>query len=425
MEKKIRSIRGMHDYLPDEINIWQKVEKKIKKILSMYVFKEIRTPILEKSTLFFKTIGKNTDIIEEEMYTFTEKNGNKIALRPENTIGCIRAAIQNNILKKIQRLWYIGPMFRYERPQFGRYRQFYQLGVEVFGLKEPNIDAELIAMNTRLWKELKINKNISLEINSIGSIEIREKYKKILIPFLNKNKLKLDKKSLKRIIKNPIRIFDSKNKKTQKLLDEAPMLFDYIDEKSKKNFIKLCELLNIMKIKYKINKKLVRGLNYYNNTVFEWKTNLLGSQKTICAGGRYDKLIEMLGGRPTQAVGFGIGLDRLILLIKKLNINFIKNKNKIDIYIINCVKKPQETLILKEKIHDKIPNIKILTDHIGGKLKKQLKRANKYKSKIALILCEKEYSSKKIIIKDLHAKKQKIIEKKNIIKYLIKILKTK
>lgn len=424
MKKKIKSIRGMHDYLPNEIDIWEKVEKKIKKILSTYAFKEIRTPILEKSNLFYKTIGKNTDITEKEMYTFTGKNGDSITLRPENTAGCARAAIQNNLLKKIQRLWYQGPMFRYERPQKGRYRQFYQLGVEIFGLKEPNIDAEIIILNSRLWKKLEISKHISLEINSIGSIQNRKKYIKILAPFLKHNKKKLDKQSIKKIEKNPIKIFDSKNKNTQKLLNDAPILFDHIDEKYKKYFVKLCKILKIMKIKYKINKKLVRGLDYYNSTVFEWKTNLLGSQKTICAGGRYDKLMEMLGGKPTKAIGFGIGLDRLVLLIKKINPKFIKNKNKIDIYFINCTKtKKKESLILTEKIRDKIPNIKILIDHIGGNLKKQIKRANRYNTKIALILFEKEYSYKEIIVKDLKTKKQKNILKKNIIKYLNKIFK--
>lgn len=422
MEKKIRSIRGIHDYLPNEIKIWHKVEKKIKKILSTYSFEEIRTPILEKSNLFCKTIGENTDIIKKEMYTFIGKNGEKITLRPENTTGCVRAAIQNNLIKKIQRWWYIGPMFRYERPQKGRYRQFYQLGVEIFGLSGPNIDAELIAMNARLWKKLKINHHISLEINSIGSIKNRKKYTEILIPFLQYHKKELDKKSINNIKKNPIKIFDSKNKKTQKLLNKAPNLFDYIDEKSKKHFIKFCKLLKLMNIKYKINKKLVRGLDYYNNTVFEWKTNLLGSQETICAGGRYDQLTEILGGKPTKAIGFGIGLDRLILLMKKLNLKSVSN-DKIDIYVINCIKNKEEiSLILTEEIRNDLPNIKILIDHIGGNLKKKIQRANKYNAKIALILFEKEYSYQEIIVKNLKVKKQKKIKIKNIIKYLKKIL---
>lgn len=424
MKKYIQSVKGMHDFLPEELIFLQKVEKKIKKIFSMYAFNEIRTPILEKTKLFLKNIGKNTDIVKKEMYTFAGKDGKNITLRPENTLSCARACIQHGLLyKKENKLWYSGPMFRYERPQKGRYRQFHQLGVEVFGYPGPDIDSELIAMSARLWKELHISNNIILEINSIGSIESRKKYQKKLLSFLLSNKNKLDKISKNRLSKNPLKILDSKNLNIQKILHKAPKLFHYIDQKSKIHFNNLCKLLDLMKINYKINNSLVRGLDYYNKTVFEWKTNILGAQGTICAGGRYDNLIEKLGGKPTKAIGFGIGLERLILLISKINPNLFKKKKSIDIYLIAFGEKSEEKkIILSEHIRDKIPNLKIMIDHRSGNIKKKIKKANKHNAKIALILEDENMKLNKIKIKNLKNKKQKNISQFNLIPYLKKIL---
>lgn len=425
MKKYIQSVKGMHDLLPEKTIFYQKIEKKIKKIFSMYDFSEIRTPILEKTKLFSKNIGKNTDVVKKEMYSFIGKDQKNITLRPENTLGCIRACIQHGLLYKTEKkLWYFGPMFRYERPQKGRYRQFHQFGVEVFNYPGPDIDAELIVMSLRIWKKFKISNNLLLEINSIGSKQSRNEYKKDLTSFLYSNKNKLDKQSKNQLLKNPLKILDSKNKNIQNLLNQAPNLLNYIDLKSKKHFKKLCNLLNLMKINYKINNKLIRGLDYYNNTVFEWKTNMLGTQNTICAGGRYDKLIEKLGGKPTKAIGFGIGLERLILLIKKTNPNFFNKKKKIDIYIISCGKKSEDKkIILSEYIRDKISNLKIIINYGSKKFKKQIKKAYKKKAKIALILKDKYFDFNIIKIKNLTTGKQKKIMKSKLISYLNKILK--
>ncbi|WMY94892.1 MAG: histidine--tRNA ligase [Arsenophonus sp.] len=424
MVNKIQSIRGMHDCLPFDIQFWQKIENTLKTILMSYGFSEIRTPVLEQNVLFSRAIGKFTDVVEKEMYTFHDRDGNFITLRPENTAACIRSGIEHGFLyDKPQRIWYFGPMFRYERPQKGRYRQFHQFGAEVFGLTGPDIDAEIIIMTKRCWSQLGISKYLSLEINSLGSLESRLKYSRVLLTFLKKNEDKLDENSRRRMFINPLRIFDTKNYQIQDLLNDAPVLFDYIDDVSKKHFLKLCKLLDIAGIQYQINHRLVRGLDYYNCTVFEWVTNFLGAQGTICAGGRYDKLVEQLGGRTTKAVGFAIGMERTVLLVKEFNPDFIEKYPSLDIYLISYGKSSQNVILtLAEKIRDHMPSVKLITHHGGGTLKKQLAKANKYKAKIAVILGDNEYRSESVTIKNLYTGKQEKIFQKCLIIRLTEIL---
>ncbi|WMY95372.1 MAG: histidine--tRNA ligase [Arsenophonus sp.] len=424
MINKIQSIRGMHDCLPINIQFWQKIENILKTILVSYGFSEIRTPVVEQNILFSRAIGTFTDVVEKEMYTFHDRDGNLITLRPENTAGCIRSGIEHGFLyDQPKRLWYLGPMFRYERPQKGRYRQFHQFGAEVFGLSGPDIDAEIIMMTRRCWSQLGISKHLSLEINSLGSLKSRLQYSEVLLTFLKKNADKLDEHCRSRMFTNPLRIFDSKNPQIQDLLHDAPLLFDYLDDVSKKHFLKLCELLDIAGIQYQINPRLVRGLDYYNYTVFEWVTNVLGAKGTICAGGRYDELVEQLGGRTTKAMGFAIGMERTVLLVKESNPDFIDKCPLIDIYLISYGKNSQHAILtLAEKIRDQMPSLRLITHHGGGTLKKQLAKANKYKAKIALILGDDEYQSKSVTIKNLHTGKQEKIFQKCLVVRLTEIL---
>ncbi|CAL4042674.1 Histidine--tRNA ligase [Buchnera aphidicola (Phyllaphis fagi)] len=426
MNNNIQSIKGMHDYLPEELFEWNKVEYLLKKILLSYNYSEIRLPVLEKTVLFQRTIGSITDIIQKEMYSFYDKNKSSITLRPEATAGCVRAVIQNKLLyHKKQRLWYYGPMFRYERPQKGRYRQFHQLGIEVFGLSEPDIELELILLITRFWSTLGISNLLTLEINSIGSIESRIKYQIDLKEFLKKNKSILDQHALLQLEKNPIRILDSKNKKIQRLLLNAPILYDYIDKKSIFNFNYLCQLIDQFKIKYVINHRLVRGLDYYNNTVFEWKTNFLGTQNTVCAGGRYDTLVKKLGGVDTPAIGLAIGMDRLILLIKSLSL-FNKNNFITDIYILFSVQSMKLLAIsLSEEIRNIMPKLKILLEFQPIHFLKIFRNIKKYSSHIILFLELEEVKKKTIYLIDLKKKHKKKIFQMHVIQEINKIFYSK
>ncbi|MCW5197692.1 histidine--tRNA ligase [Buchnera aphidicola] len=423
MIKKIKSIRGMHDYLPEELYFWEYTEKILKIIFKNYGYKEIRLPILEHTQLFKKSIGKVTDIIEKEMYTFFDNKKKSITLRPEATASCARAVLENNLLKNInQRFWYFGPMFRYERPQKCRYRQFYQFGCEVYGLSDPCIDLELIILLYRCWKNLKIDKKIFLEINSIGSIQSREKYKSDLKFFLNSNIDSLDIESRKRLYTNPLRILDSKNLNVQNLLRHGPVLLDYIDKNSKNHFKNLCSLIKKMNIPFIINKNLVRGLDYYNSVVFEWKykSKKLGSQNTICAGGRYDNLINILGGPSTPALGFAIGMERLIYILRK-------NKKKInqnltnDIYIISDLRE-NKILCIKysEKIRNYFSKLKIIQDFNLGSIKKKIIRAKKFQSKIIIIINKYTLINNIIEIRYCNTNKIKLINIKKVITTLKK-----
>ncbi|MGP1952825.1 MAG: histidine--tRNA ligase [Arsenophonus sp. ET-KM2-MAG3] len=424
MSKNIQSIRGMNDCFLQDIQFFQKIENKLKQIITSYGFSEIRTPIVEKNSLFSRAIGEITDVIQKEMYTFNDRDGDILTLRPENTAGCVRAGIEHGLLyNQQQRIWYLGPMFRYERPQKGRYRQFHQLGVEVFGLTGPDIDVELIIIINRCWRELGISKHISLEINSIGSLETRIKYKHALVAFLQKYQDKFDEDYRYRLSTNPLRILDSKNPDIQKLLNNAPLFSDYLDNDSKEHFSRFCKSLDIVGIQYRINQHLVRGLDYYNRTVFEWTTYKLGAQGTVCAGGRYDGLVEQLGGRATSAVGFAIGIERIVLLIKQINPDFIVKCTLVDIYLIaSSVINQQTILLLAEKIRDQMPTLKLMTHHGGGDFKKQLAQAYKYQAKFVLILDENKCQFDEVIIKNLRTGDQEKISQQNIFMRLTEIL---
>lgn len=403
MAKNIQATRGMNDCLPKDTALWQRLEEKLKNVLNSYGYSEIRLPIVEQTRLFRRAIGEVTDIVEKEIYSFEDRNGDNLTLRPEGTAGCVRAGIEHGLLyNQEQRLWYIGPMFRHERPQKGRYRQFYQLGAEVFGQNGPDIDAELIILTARWWRILGISEHLSLELNSIGSLDTYVHYRKALVTFLTQHIDRLDEDCRRRLHTNPMRVLDTKNASIQELLDDAPSLTDYLDDDSLAHFSGLCNLLDLVDIQYIINPRLVRGLDYYNRTVFEWVTSSLGSpQSTICAGGRYDGLVKQLGGHTTPAVGFAIGLERLIMLVQSVNRKFIAVSH-IDVYLINTGNNVQGmAILLAERIRDILPSLQLMTNYGGGSLKKQFARANKHGAHIALILGEKEVAAEQVILKNL------------------------
>ncbi|MBS0880501.1 histidine--tRNA ligase [Pantoea sp. JGM49] len=410
MAKNIQAIRGMNDYLPADTAIWQRIEGTLKQVLASYGFSEIRLPIVEQTPLFKRAIGEVTDVVEKEMYTFDDRNGESLTLRPEGTAGCVRAGIEHGLLyNQEQRLWYIGPMFRYERPQKGRYRQFHQIGAEVFGLQGPDIDAELIMMTARWWKALGIAEHVSLELNSIGSLEARANYRDALVAFLEQHKDKLDEDCKRRMYSNPLRVLDSKNPDIQLLLNDAPTLNEYLDEDSRAHFDGLCSLLDDAGIAYTVNQRLVRGLDYYNRTVFEWVTNSLGSQGTVCAGGRYDGLVEQLGGRATPAVGFAMGLERLVLLVQAVNPEFEPTRI-VDVYVIASGQGVQSAAMqLAEKLRDADPALKLMTNFGGGNFKKQFGRADKWGARIALVLGEDEVKAGQVVIKNLSTGDQQTV----------------
>ncbi|HEI8867615.1 histidine--tRNA ligase [Serratia sp. AKBS12] len=410
MAKNIQAIRGMNDYLPEDTALWQRIEGTLKQVLGSYGYSEIRLPIVEQTPLFKRAIGEVTDVVEKEMYTFDDRNGESLTLRPEGTAGCVRAGIEHGLLyNQEQRLWYIGPMFRYERPQKGRYRQFHQLGAEVFGLQGPDVDAELILLTARWWKALGIAEHVKLELNSIGSLEARANYRDALVAFLEQHVELLDDDCKRRMYSNPLRVLDSKNPQVQALLNDAPRLSEYLDTDSKAHFDGLCELLTLAGIPYTINERLVRGLDYYNRTVFEWVTSSLGAQGTVCAGGRYDGLVEQLGGRATPAVGFAMGLERLVLLVQAVNPDF-KAPATIDIYVISSGAGTQSAAMrLAEEVRDAAPQLKLMTNYGGGNFKKQITRADKWGARVALILGENEVAAQQVVVKDLRSGEQETL----------------
>lgn len=415
MAKNIQAIRGMNDYLPEETALWQRIEGTLKQVLGSYGYSEIRLPIVEQTPLFKRAIGEVTDVVEKEMYTFEDRNGESLTLRPEGTAGCVRAGIEHGLLyNQEQRLWYIGPMFRYERPQKGRYRQFHQLGAEVFGLQGPDIDAELILLTARWWKALGIAEHVKLELNSIGSLEARANYRDALVEFLEQHVEVLDEDCKRRMYSNPLRVLDSKNPEVQALLNDAPRLSEYLDEESRAHFAGLCELLAQAGIPYTVNERLVRGLDYYNRTVFEWVTTSLGAQGTVCAGGRYDGLVEQLGGRATPAVGFAMGLERLVLLVQAVNPEF-KAPSAIDVYVISSGAGTQSAAMqLAEQVRDAAPQLKLMTNYGGGNFKKQITRADKWGARIALILGESEVAAQQVVVKDLRSGEQETLAQSEV-----------
>jgi histidyl-tRNA synthetase len=405
MAEKIQAIRGMNDILPIEIFTWQKIENSLSKLARQYGYQEIRLPILEKTELFKRCIGNVTDIVEKEMYTFIDRNGDSLSLRPEGTAGCVRAGIEQGLLyKQVQRWWYLGPMFRHERPQKGRYRQFHQFGVEAFGVAQPHIDAELILMTARLWDELGLKHQLSLQINSLGSSIARKSHKESLVNYFTQHLKTLDEDSQRRLQTNPLRILDSKNTEMQELIEKAPKLLDYLDSDSQQDFCTLQEILTHADICFTINPRLVRGLDYYNKTVFEWviADEHHAAQNTVCAGGRYDQLVEQLGGHATPAVGFAIGLERLINLLPKVNSETLISVP--DIYFITIGNFAiQKGLIFAEYLRTELP-ISLILDVSGDGIKSQFKRADKSGARFALILGDSEVKSDTFIIKNLREK---------------------
>ncbi|MFP1853534.1 histidine--tRNA ligase [Lonsdalea quercina] len=423
MAKNIQAIRGMNDYLPADTALWHRIEASLKQILASYGYGEIRTPIVEQTSLFKRAIGEVTDVVEKEMYTFEDRNGDSLTLRPENTASCVRAGIEHGILyNQEQRLWYTGPMFRHERPQKGRYRQFHQLGCEVFGLKGPDIDAEMIMMTARWWRELGIAEHVSLELNSIGSLEARARYREALIAFLEQHQDVLDEDCKRRMYTNPLRVLDSKNRDVQTLLNDAPVLTDYLDDESREHFNGLCELLTQASIPYKVNPRLVRGLDYYNRTVFEWVTTSLGSQGTVCGGGRYDGMVEQLGGSSTPAVGFAMGLERLVLLVQTVNPEF-KALPAVDVYVISSGAGTQSAaMLLAESLRDALPGLKLMTNFGGGNFKKQFARADKSGARVALVLGENEVAAGQAVVKNLSSGEQATLAQADVAARLTTLL---
>ncbi|OEY67379.1 histidine--tRNA ligase [Marinobacter sp. X15-166B] len=395
----------MNDILPDQTPVWQFVEDTVRKVVASYGYQEIRMPIVEQTDLFRRSIGEVTDIVEKEMYTFDDRNGDSLTLRPEGTASCVRAAEEHGLLfNQTQRLWYMGPMFRHERPQKGRYRQFNQVGVECFGMNGPDIDAELLVLSARLWRELGLAEHTRLEINSIGTAAARQEYRAALVTYLSGHKDQLDSDSQRRLDTNPLRILDSKNAQTQKILDGAPCLDDYLDAESREHFARLRELLDAAGVAYTVNPRLVRGLDYYSKTVFEWITDSLGAQGTVCAGGRYDGLVEQLGGKPTYAVGFAMGLERLVLLLQALELVPQKVNSDIDIYVAALGDAAVTTaLTLSEQLRTDLPGRSIVTHCGGGSFKSQMKRADRSGAEVALLLGENEVNAGLVTIKPLRS----------------------
>lgn len=398
---KIQAIRGMHDILMQDTPRWQYMEESISSILKQYTYQEIRLPIVEKTELFKRSIGDNTDIVSKEMYSFDDRNETSLTLRPEGTAGCVRAGIEHGLFhNQTQRLWYIGPMFRHERPQKGRQRQFHQIGVEAFGFTGPDIDAEQILMCARIWKALNLS-DISLEINSLGTSESRAKYRKILVDYFSSNKDQLDDDSHVRLEQNPLRILDSKNPDMRALISESPTMDEHLDNESADHFAGLKEILDSAGIVYKENPRLVRGLDYYGKTVFEWITTQLGAQGTVCAGGRYDGLVEHHGATPTPAVGFAMGLERLQELI---DFSKMPDKHSPHVYLILSGEQATERgILLAEQLRDQLPDLRILTHCGGGSLKSQFKKADKSGAQLALVLAEDEIVQNQVSIKFLRA----------------------
>lgn len=364
---RIKAIRGMNDILPESTPVWQYLETTVKSVLAAYGYSEIRMPIVEQTDLFKRSIGEVTDIVEKEMYTFEDRNKESLTLRPEGTASCVRAGEEHGLLfNQTQRLWYTGPMFRYEKPQKGRYRQFHQIGIETFGMATADIDAEVIMLSARLWKRLGILDAVTLQLNSLGSNEARAKYRAALVEYLEARKEQLDEDSLRRLESNPLRILDSKDANTQSVLDGAPELSDYLDEESRTHFAELCTMLDAAGVNYEINPRLVRGLDYYCKTVFEWVTDKLGAQGTVCAGGRYDGLVKQLGGRPTPGVGFAMGVERLILLLETLDVIPADVRQPFDLYLAAEHKGLQgQVITLAEQLRDAVPGLRVRV-HCAG-----------------------------------------------------------
>ena len=419
MANNIQAIRGMHDVLPEQTPLWQYAEQQLREVLGAYGYSEIRLPIVEKTELFKRSIGEVTDIVEKEMYTFDDRNGDSLTLRPEGTAGCLRACLEHGLLhNQVHRLWYYGPMYRHERPQKGRYRQFIQLGVETYGMDGPDIDAELILIMDRLWKKLGIRDKVRLELNSLGTIAERLVYRETLVNYFQVHLEQLDEDSLRRLATNPLRILDTKNPAMQQVVANAPELMAFLGEDSLAHFNTLTATLNDLGISYEINPRLVRGLDYYSKTVFEWVTDELGSQGTVCAGGRYDSLIEQLGGKPNFAVGFAMGIERLLALLETSGP--IPLARAVDVYMIRVGETAErEGLRFAEAIRNSVPGLKQQKNCAGGSFKSQFKKADKSGAEYAIILGDDEVSRGEVSIKSLrNGQEQQTLSQAQTIKFL-------
>lgn len=406
--RKIQAIRGMNDLLPGDSPCWQFFESKVRQLMVRYGFDEIRTPMVEQTALFARSIGEVTDIVEKEMYTFEDRNGDSLTLRPEGTASCVRAAMEHGLLhNQTQRLWYQGPMFRHERPQKGRYRQFHQVGVETYGFEGPDIDAEVILLSARLWQELGLTQHVTLELNSLGSVEARSAYRDTLVSYFEQHREVLDDDSLRRLSSNPLRILDSKNPAMAEMLKDAPRLMDHLDDASREHFEQLTALLEAAGIHYVINPRLVRGLDYYCRTVFEWTTEALGSQGTVCAGGRYDGLVEQLGGKPTPAVGFALGIERLILLLDTLELVPEAAMGGCDVYLVPMDDNASlSALTLAEQLRSQLPTLRLQLHCGGGSFKSRMKKADKSGASIALLIGEDERLAETVTLKFLREERE-------------------
>jgi histidyl-tRNA synthetase len=402
MAKTIQAIRGMNDILPAETAAWQHLEETLRNVVHAYGYREIRMPLLEKTELFKRSIGEVTDIVEKEMYTFDDRNGDSLTLRPEGTASCVRACMEHGLLhNQQQRLWYAGPMFRHERPQKGRYRQFHQVGVEAFGMTGPDIDAEMIFMTARIWERLGLGGAV-LQLNSLGTLQARAAYRDALVDYLQARAGALDDDSRRRLDSNPLRILDSKNPDIQALLAGAPSLPDYLDDESREHFAALCGLLDAAGIHYELNPRLVRGLDYYSKTVFEWVTDQLGAQGTICAGGRYDGLVEFLGGRPVPAVGFALGLERLLGLLAAGGVDLPGNDPHVYL-VMDGEQGAARGMVLAEELRAALPGLRLQVNCGGGSFKSQFKRADRSGAVFALVIGDSEAAQQQVVLKPLRS----------------------
>ncbi len=395
----IQVVKGMKDTLPSEMVAWHFVEKKLKELAALYGYQEIRMPIIEQTQLFSRAIGEVTDIVEKEMYTFIDKGGDSLTIRPEGTAQCVRAVLENSLIRnQSQKLWYYGPMFRRENPQKGRYRQFYQFGVEAFGLEGPDIDVEQIRMMATLWKALRLDDKIVLQLNSIGTAAERKKYREALVDYFTTHHHHLDEDSQRRLKTNPMRILDSKNPDMKEMIENAPMMLDYLEETSKDHFAGVQAYLKDAQIDFQINPRLVRGLDYYTHTVYEWVTTALGAQGTVCAGGRYNDLVGQMGGVATPAVGFSLGVERLIMLLQENAL--VPEAQEVDIYVVTDSEKAQKLgFKLAETLRQ--DKLRVIVNCGGGSFKSQFKRADRSSALFAVVLGEQELTDGTFTLKSL------------------------
>ena len=405
MSKSIPPVRGINDILPDEITAWQWFEKVSGTVLQSYGYREIRVPLLERTELFARSIGEATDIVEKEMYTFDDRGGDSLSLRPEATASCVRAGISHGLFhNQKQRLWYAGPMFRYERPQKGRYRQFHQIGAEAFGFEGPDIDAELIMVSARIWRELGM-KGLRLALNSLGTPGSRAGYREILVSYFRDNLDSLDEDGVRRLDQNPLRILDSKNPDMQSLIEEAPAITDHLDEASRDHFDRLKEMLDAAGVSYEVRPRLVRGLDYYTRTVFEWVTDRLGAQDAVCSGGRYDGLVEQLGGRSTPAVGWALGVERIVELLTLDGL--APDEAAPHVYLVPLGDAAEKHAVgLAESLRDEIPGLRLRLHCGGGGMKSRMKRADKSGAELAIILGDEEIQGETVVIKPLRQREE-------------------